>query len=181
MRYELKSIYLENEELFAYVITNKDTGDFFEWTVSNITEPRFLLTDNGIIFKCSIIDENFIFEIVKSNGTNPDEKLIKNQNGNYLIFNSDDDKISIVYDFYDFPDIKREVAGNIIGEMLTTNGGGFLEDDYEYSELENKIINVLEKYKLFELSKPKRTIRVGKKPTTKKPAIKKEPAKEEVK
>ena len=179
MEYELRCTFLANEELFAYVITNKETKDFFEWTVSSIEKTRFLLTDNGIIFKCTPTENNLIFEVAKSNGNDIKEKFITNPNGNYMIFNSDSDKITIVYDFYDFPDTKREIAGNIIGEMLITNGGGFLEDDYEYLDLENKIIGVLDKYKLFESDKVKRvskpkTTRSRKSPTKKVENLKEE-------
>ena len=176
MEYELRCTFLANEELFAYVITNKETKDFFEWTVSSVEKTRFLLTNNGIIFKCTPTDNNLIFEVAKSNGTDIKEKFIANPNGNYMIFSSDSENISIVYDFYDFPDTKREIAGSIIGEMLITNGGGFLEDDSEYLDLENKIIDILEKYKLFEQNKTKRSSKTTRtrKTTAKKVQVTKE-------
>lgn len=156
MKYELRCRFIEDDDIFAYAIISKGNDDF-EWTISDVTKTRFLLTNNGIIFKCSLLDENFIFEVAKSNGTNINEKLILNKNGNYMEFESDDSNIFIIYDFCDFPDIKREIAGNIISEFIFKNENGIFEEESEYKDFEDKIIEIFDKYKLFNKIGTKKT------------------------
>lgn len=158
MNYKLECKYLEDEKVFVYCLTNQESKYFFEWSVSDVTEPRFLLTSNGIIFKCSVVEENFIFEIARSNGTDTNEKLIKSKYGNHLFFESNDPEINIVYDFYDFPDEKREIAGNVIGSIMNMTGSGIFESNDEYEILERKIIEILNKFD-FKKTKKKTSVK----------------------
>lgn len=160
MRYELKVIYLEDEAIHAYELRNLDTDTYFEWTVSNTKATRFLLTDNGLIIKVSYIDKKYIIEIVK--GT---EKVsnIKMENSK-LNFECDTEYMYIVYDYYNMPDLKHEIIGNIMGIFLIENEGGFFENESDYEELEDQIGAVLEKYNLLDSTKETKKVVKSSKP-----------------
>ena len=148
MKYELKSVYLEDEEVFAFKVTNIYKGEYFEWMVSDVTKERFLLLSNDIIVKATFDkkNENFIYELIRGNGTDLKEKFIETQPTNIFEFESDDEEISVRYDFYQFPNTNREIAGKIIGDFIFQNDGGFFEDEEDYELMENDIVNILDKY-----------------------------------
>lgn len=148
MKYELKSVYLEDEEIFAFELINKYTEEYFEWTVNDVKAERFLLFSNKMIVKITFDEktENFIYELVRGNGTDLKEKLIKSTPTNIFEFESEDEEITILYDFYKFPDEVHEIAGMIMGEILLYNDGGFFEKEEDYDEMEERIVGVLSKF-----------------------------------
>lgn len=162
MRYELKVIYLNDESTYAYMLKNTDTDAYFEWTVGNIKATRFLLTDNRMIIRASYINKQYVFEVVKGKEKISNEGMVYSNEGAKLVFECDAEDISIVYDYYNLPDLKHEIIGSIVGVFLIENEGGFFESESDYEDLEEKVGDVLDKYGLIvteEISKDKPSVK----------------------
>lgn len=152
MKYSIQCRYSMIEELYKFVIKSPDNNEYeYNWLVEKVDKPTFLLTNANIVIKAELLDEVVSFSIIESK-QKCNEKIIQTSTVPLMVFDADIDNLEIIYDYDHNPSEKEKIIGKIINKFLVIAGGGFLETQEEYHNLEADIMDVLNE-NIFEVKK----------------------------
>lgn len=176
MKYSLQCKYSMINQMFLFVIKSmqKDVDYSFEWRITNIDKPIWILTNNDIVFKAENINDLVYFSVYSSK-QDLKQQQIKTARVPILSFETDKQNLEITYDFSKQPNKVDIIVAKILSKVIDSYGGGFLETQQEYQNLQKQICEVLINNGLVEQSQLQQTVKTEKK--TRKKRSKKETTK----
>ena len=143
MVYSIQCRYSMVQEVFKFIIKSTTTEYEYSWLVEKVDKPLYLQTNTDIIIKSELFNESVTFSIADSKH-DCKEKVTNTITVPIMTFESDNEELEIIYDFNHLPNEKERIVGKIINRFLQIAGGGFLDGQDEYQELENNISVIID-------------------------------------